>query len=78
MGRFKYWLLVDGQPIEPTTPEVIVGVAPGGVTIATTAMPYVTAGRHTIQVVAQANNCGTATARNQALTVAGPLEEGEE
>jgi hypothetical protein len=78
LGRYNYWLLVDGQVIEPTTPEAVVGVNHGGMTVATTAMPYLTAGRHEIQVIAQANNCGTCITRNQSLTAVGPLEVGEE
>jgi hypothetical protein len=78
LGRFSYVILVDGKAIAPTSPtEITVGLINNGITLAATAMPHLEAGRHEIQVLAQANGCGTCIVRNQALTLAGPFEECE-
>jgi hypothetical protein len=70
----RYQILVDGRPILPTIPEISLSPANTGATLAVTAMPTVSAGPHTIQVVAQSSTGVTHVIRNTALTVVGPLE----
>lgn len=71
---FRYQILVDGRPILPTVPEVGCSPTSGGTALATTAMPTLGVGPHTIQVIGQAVNSNAYTVSHQCLTVIGILE----
>ena len=71
---YRYSLLVDGQPIDPTILPVEVAPPPGGLLLMTTAMPTLSAGVHRIQVIAQATPGVWEFTRNQSLTVMGMLD----
>jgi hypothetical protein len=73
-GSLRFQILVDGQPILPTVPEVMLDPGAGGETLSVTAMPTVAAGPHTIQVVATSAPGASVVIRNTALTAVGPLE----
>jgi hypothetical protein len=64
----RYQLLVDGQPVSPTVPEVVITPRSTGATLAVTAIHRLSVGLHTVQVVAQGANGSSYTARNLALT----------
>jgi hypothetical protein len=70
----RYQVLLDGQPILPTVPEISLQPVSTGDTVAVTAMPFLTRGTHTVQVVATAGAGTTYTARNLALTAKGVLD----
>jgi hypothetical protein len=71
---YRFVLLVDDQPIQPTIPAIEVVPVMGGSAISATAMPLLTAGIHRIQVVAQVTAGAIEATRNQALTAMGVLE----
>jgi hypothetical protein len=70
----RYHVLVDGQPIRPTIPEISLAPVNTGDTLMVTAMPFLTRGTHTVQVVATAGAGTTYIARNLALTAKGALD----
>jgi hypothetical protein len=74
MPSLRYQILVDGQPVLPTVPEINLSPTNSGATLSVTAMPFLGAGPHTIQVVAQSAAGVTHVVRNSALTAVGPME----
>lgn len=64
----RYQLLVNGQPVQPTVPEIMLSPINTGATLAVTAIHRLPRGMHTVQVVAQGVTGSTYTARNLALT----------
>ncbi|MCL6567261.1 MAG: hypothetical protein K6U09_12685 [Acidobacteriia bacterium] len=71
---FRYQILVDGGPILPTIPAVMCSPTSGGTALATTAMPTLSVGPHTIQVIGWAAEGNAYTVSHQSLTVIGILE----
>jgi hypothetical protein len=71
---YRYVLLVDGQPIQPTIPAIEVAPQDSGTPLSTTALPLLTAGIHRIQVVAQVTAGAVEFTRNQALTAVGVFD----
>src|SRR5205807_764264 len=71
---YRYVLLLDGQPIQPTIPSIEIAPQPSGTPISTTAMPLLPAGIHRIQVVAQVTSGAVEFTRNQALTAVGVFD----
>jgi hypothetical protein len=72
--KFRFWLLVDGQFIAPTNEGIELSPVRGGSTLAVTAMPFLKAGTHKIQVCAVSTGMSVCV-MHQALTVTGPLLE---
>lgn len=64
----RYQVLVNGEPVRPTVPEIMLSPPNSGETLAVTTLQRLSAGTHTVQVVAQAAAGSTYTARNLALT----------
>jgi hypothetical protein len=73
-ARYRYMLLIDGQSILPTVAPIECAAPSTGASLAVTAMPSLSAGRHLIQVVAQSSGGAVHITRNQALTVTCPLQ----
>jgi hypothetical protein len=77
---YRYVLMVDGKPIEPTIPPVEVDatrvnpVLTTSTALSTPALPMLSAGIHRIQVMAQASPGVLVQTRNQALIVIGVVD----
>jgi hypothetical protein len=71
---YRYALMVDGQTISPSMPDVEVSPQGSGTPLAITAMPSLQAGIHRIQVIAQVTPGAVEYTRNQSLTVIGVLQ----
>jgi hypothetical protein len=74
VAGLRYQILVDCKPILPTVPEVMLSPDGTGATLSVTAMPFLGAGPHTIQVVAQSAAGASHVVKNTALTAVGPLD----
>jgi hypothetical protein len=73
-ARFRYWLLVDSQPIRPTLPPIEVAPGAGGMTIHAQARVVLPPGVHRVQVMAQSVPGAIYSVRHQALDVITPLQ----